>query len=328
MNENSLAYKIFAEKYPKYFRISEICIEKSANFSDKITLFDLYDIDIEKENKPIFGMFAGVHGIEAIGVKILHEFLRHILEQVSWNESIRELLKSVKIKGIPIVNPSGFRLGTRANRNGVDLMRNAPIESAVQIPFVGGQRISNMFPWFRGSGLWEAENQILLNLLRTDFMHTKFSLCLDIHSGFGTNDFLWTPYAKQKGFPPTWDQYTLLKNLLDSTLPNHIYRFQPQSENYCTSGDFWDFIYEEFLQNSRSVENSRSERIFMPLTLEVGSWVWLKKSPLSAMRIRNYFNPVHPHREKRVLRRHLALLMFLVNFCANSSKLYDVKKSK
>ncbi len=285
MNENSLAYSIFAEKYPKYFRISEICIEKSANFSDKITLFDLYDIDIEKENKPIFGMFAGVHGIEAIGVKILHEFLRHILEQVSWNESIRELLKSVKIKGIPIVNPSGFRLGTRANRNGVDLMRNAPIESDVQIPFVGGQRISNMFPWFRGSGVWEAENQILLNLLRSGFLHAKFSLCLDIHSGFGTNDFLWTPYAKQKGFPPTWDKYIVLKN-------------------------------------------SGGLQIFMPLTLEVGSWVWLKKSPLSAMRIRNYFNPVHPHREKRVLRRHLALLMFLVNFCANSAQLYNVKKDK
>ena len=285
MNENSLAYSIFAEKYPKYFRISEICIEKSANFSDKITLFDLYDIEIENEDKPIFGMFAGVHGIEAIGVKILHEFLRHILEQVSWNESIRELLRSVKIKGIPIVNPSGFRLGTRANRNGVDLMRNAPIESDVQIPFVGGQRISNMFPWFRGSGVWEAENQILLNLLRSGFLHAKFSLCLDIHSGFGTNDFLWTPYAKQKGFPPTWDKYIVLKN-------------------------------------------SGGLQIFMPLTLEVGSWVWLKKSPLSAMRIRNYFNPVHPHREKRVLRRHLALLMFLVNFCANSAQLYNVKKDK
>ena len=285
MNENSLAYSIFAEKYPKYFRISEICIEKSANFSEKITLFDLYDIEIEKESKPIFGMFAGVHGIEAIGVKILHEFLRHILEQMSWNESIRELLRSVKIKGIPIVNPSGFRLGTRSNRNGVDLMRNAPIESDVQIPFVGGQRISNMFPWFRGSGVWEAENQILLNLLRSGFLHAKFSLCLDIHSGFGTNDFLWTPYAKQKGFPPTWDKYIVLKN-------------------------------------------SGGLQIFMPLTLEVGGWVWLKKSPLSAMRIRNYFNPVHPHREKRVLRRHLALLMFLVNFCANSAQLYNVKKDK
>ena len=43
---------------------------------------------------------------------------------------------------MPLVNPVGMYKGYRSNGNGVDLMRNSPIESKEKVyPFVGGHRI-------------------------------------------------------------------------------------------------------------------------------------------------------------------------------------------
>ncbi|MCY1558728.1 hypothetical protein D9M68_956870 [compost metagenome] len=49
----------------------------------------------------------------------------------------------------------------------------------------------------------------------------------------------------------------------------------------------------------------------MPLTLEMGSWLWIKKNPRQLFSRKGIFNPLIGHRQQRVLRRHLALLDFL-----------------
>jgi hypothetical protein len=54
-----------------------------------------------------------------------------------------------------------------------------------------------------------------------------------------------------------------------------------------------------------------AERIFLPLTLEMGSWIWIKKNPRQLFSRLGIFNPLIDHRQQRVLRRHLALLDFL-----------------
>ena len=305
----------WAQKYPEFFRISTLKEVKTENGYEPLIMFELHAPGGNKD-VPVLGLFAGVHGIEAIGVKILMNFLDHLLAQVSWNHSIQNLLRKVRIVGIPIVNPYGFVQGTRCNGQGVDLMRNAPIESSESILFFGGQKMSPTLPYFRGFGRLEKENEALLDVIQRHLLSAPFSLSLDLHSGFGLTDFLWTPYAKQSGLPPTWESYKRIHQLLDNTLRQHVYTFQPQSMNYCTSGDIWDFVYEQSLQAGKKGH-------FLPLTLEVGSWAWVRKSPGTALKLRSFFNPAHPHRERRVLRRHLALLNLLAHICANSQQVFE-----
>ena len=52
----------------------------------------------------------------------------------------------------------------------------------------------------------------------------------------------------------------------------------------------------------------RRTAFFLPLTLEMGSWLWVKKNPRQLFSRHGIFNPLIEHRQQRVLRRHLALL--------------------
>ena len=49
-----------------------------------------------------------------------------------------------------MVNPYGLHHGTRSNANGVDLMRNAPIDANVtsKLPLISGHRVSPSLPWY------------------------------------------------------------------------------------------------------------------------------------------------------------------------------------
>ena len=66
------------------------------------------------------------------------------------------------------------------------------------------------------------------------------------------------------------------------------------------------------MQNARE-----SGRIFLPLTLEMGSWRWIKKRPTQLFSAVGIFNPLKEHRHQRVLRRHLVWLEFLLRATAN-----------
>ena len=52
-------------------------------------------------------------------------------------------------------------------------------------------------------------------------------------------------------------------------------------------------------------------RTFLPLTLEMGSWSWVKKNPRQLFSRHGIFNPLIPHRQERVLRSHMAWLDFV-----------------
>jgi hypothetical protein len=54
----------------------------------------------------------------------------------------------------------------------------------------------------------------------------------------------------------------------------------------------------------------------LPLTLEMGSWNWVRKNPFQLFSSHGLFHPTKPHRVKRVLRSHLILFEFLLQATA------------
>lgn len=93
------------------------------------------------------GFFGGVHGLERIGAQVVIAFLGGLVARLPWDSTLQRQLEHVRLVFMPLVNPGGMLRHTRANVNGVDLMRNAPVDAQDAVPFlVGGQRISAGLP--------------------------------------------------------------------------------------------------------------------------------------------------------------------------------------
>jgi hypothetical protein len=255
---------------------------------------------------PVVGLFGGVHGLERIGTQVLLAFLATLVTRLKWDELLHEQLARVRLVFVPIVNPGGMWSHTRCNPNGVDLMRNAPIDAAEPVPFLlGGQRVSARLPWYRGlpGAAMEPEAQAVCDLVEKELLSHPFSIALDCHSGFGLRDRIWFPHAYTRTPFAALAEVHALVELFDGAYPHHNYLFEPQSRQYLTHGDLWDHLYLR----------SRSDpaRVFLPLTLEMGSWLWIKKSPRQLLSRVGIFNPLAAHRQQRVLRSHLVWLDFL-----------------
>jgi hypothetical protein len=100
-------------------------------------------------------------------------------------------------------------------------------------------------------------------------MGRPFSLAVDCHSGFWLRDRVWFPLAHTADPIPHLAEVIALEELFEQTHPSHRYLFEPQSLQYRTHGDIWDYLYLEALQ--------QPQHCFLPLTLEMGSWLWVKK---------------------------------------------------
>ena len=260
---------------------------------------------------PAVGFFGGVHGLERIGAEVVIAHLHSLVMRLRWDSSLHRQLESLRLVFMPIVNPGGMAQATRANPNGVDLMRNAPVEALDPVPFmVGGQRRSNRLPWYRGAAgaPMEAENLAVCEVAEEELLPRPFSMVVDCHSGFGTRDRVWFPYAHTAQPIPHLAELFAFKAILDQTHPQHRYVVEPQSCQYLAHGDLWDHLYQRALQSS----TSQAPRTFLPLTLEMGSWLWVKKNPRQLFSRHGIFNPLIEHRRQRVLRRHGAWLDFVM----------------
>lgn len=256
---------------------------------------------------PVVMMTAGLHGIERIGSQVLTAWLNSFLERLRWDQSLKDSLQSTQLVLIPILNPVGMYSNTRSNGNRIDLNRNAPIDAEDKTPLLGGgHRISPILPWYRGpkGASMEVENLALERVIRRQITTHPLAIILDLHSGFGTSDRLWFPYAYRRKAIGNISSFMALKLLWERSFPHHNYIFEPQSEQYLSHDDVWDYFY---LQAKRE-----SQCHFLPLTLEMGSWAWVKKRPLQLFNISGLFNPQVSHRRSRVLRRHMPLLNFLL----------------
>lgn len=261
-------------------------------------------------NVPVFACFAGVHGVEHIGTEIVLAHLKTLVESLAWDESVRKMVENVRVILVPVVNPSGVLLRRRSNARGVDLMRNAPVDAEERAPpffLFRGHRLSSRLPWYRGrSGeAMEVESRAICELVRDEMFDAPFALALDLHSGFLGGDRLWFPYAKTRRLIDSIDVIVALKRLLDKTYPNHRYIVEPQSSQYTTHGDLWDYLYDE-------KRDAKRGGLFLPLTLELGSSSWLRKNPRQVLSFPGFFHPTIPHRVTRTLRRHVPLIEFLM----------------
>jgi hypothetical protein len=264
-------------------------------------------------------LVAGVHGLEWIGVTVLLHHLTHLIETSRWNAGVRSMINSARIIAIPALNPTGIFQGRRATAQGIDLMRNAPIQAEAAIPFLGGHTLSPVLPYYRGTGELAPESRALIRVVENLLETSTGVVALDLHSGFGAKDRVWTPWSMTSAPPPYSEHYSALERALNDSFPDHIYTFERQSDSYQTHGDLWDFL---LVQNIK-----RNGPLFMPLTLEMGSWNWLKKAPWNAFTKLGWFHPLAPHRIQRACRRHLTLLDFLVSVCANGNEFFSKKSS-
>lgn len=250
---------------------------------------------------------GGVHGLEKIGSQLCVSLIEKYFELSIWDMVFQNKLEHVRLVFFPFINPVGIQERTRSNGQGVDLMRNAPIDAQEQVPrLVGGHRLTNWLPWYRGKAEepMQKESQYITDEVNAEIQKSGFTLSLDIHSGFGFKDQIWFPWAFTKKPYPKLDFITLMMEHFERLYPFHIYKIEPQSKVYCTHGDLWDYIAHEKIKNLN----------YIPLTLELGSWIWVKKNPLQIFKLDGLFNPIKKHRIKRTLRRHQLLIDFLMRF--------------
>lgn len=260
------------------------------------------------QDAPCMTYVAGVHGLERIGTQVVIAFLEGLLERLKWDRVLIDMLHRVRIHVLPLVNPVGMLNYTRANGQGVDLMRNAPVDSHEKTIWLAGEhRISSFLPWYRGrvSEAMQPESQALCDFIVQEVLPAPFSLVLDCHSGFGYRNQIWFPYARSRLEPINHlKEVCCLRDLFMQTYSHQDYLFEPQSQHYLVHGDLWDFLYLRSLAGNN---------IFLPLTLEMGSWRWIRKNPLQLRQLLGLYHPIKPHRLNRVLRSHLILMEFLLH---------------
>lgn len=276
-----------------------------------------YAFGPDRPGVPTLILVGGVHGLERIGTRVVTSYLVTWLELLDWDRLTAEAAAHLRVVFYPLVNPGGMMATTRSNPRGVDLMRNAPVD--MERPSIWrlfeGHRMSKRLPWYRGArgqGL-EPEAKALCEFIEREAWRASTCLSVDVHSGFGSVDRLWFPYAKSSRPIARLAEAYRLKELLDRTYPNHVYRVEPQSHQYRTHGDLWDYLFDRH-------EAERPDHVFLPLSLEMGSWMWVKKNPRQLFSILGAFNPVIPHRKQRTLRRHLMLFDFLVRAALGAAR--------
>ena len=258
---------------------------------------------------PAIAFIGGVHGLERVGTQVLLSYLGTLKAALSWDRVFKQMLTQMRILMVPLLNPVGMALGLRSNGRGVDLMRNAPVEAEQRSRWFElhrGQRLTPFLPWYRGApGSMELESSALRDYVEEQLFASECAMVVDVHSGFLAGDRIWFPYARtQQPFAHT-PELMALAHLLGETHENHVYTVEPQSINYTTHGDLWDYIYD---RHRASVSNG----IFLPLTLEISARLWYRKNPRQLVRRAGLFHPFKEHRLARAQRRHKTLFDFLM----------------
>ncbi|MBM7454385.1 hypothetical protein HNR62_000209 [Oceanisphaera litoralis] len=263
----------------------------------------LLQLGSRSKHAPVLALFGGVHGIERIGTEVVLAYLHSLVASLCWSSLTHRLLERVSLVFMPVVNPVGMLRATRCNGNGVDLMRNSPVNATDKVRWpLGGQRLSRHFPWYRGDQL-EPEARALCLAVERHLSGRPLALALDCHSGYGYRDRLWFPFAGSKSAPPHLAEIMALRALFLNTYPHHsYYDIEPQWLHYLTHGDLWDHLI---------LQHQPQPGRLLSFTLEMGSWLWIRKNPVQLLRLSGLFNPQKPHRHQRILRRHLILFDFL-----------------
>ncbi|UTW12991.1 M14 family zinc carboxypeptidase [Marinobacterium rhizophilum] len=293
----------------------ELRVQVLANVTDGASEYPLYALQLGNPDPAaaVLLLSGGIHGVERIGTQLLLTQLEALMARLPWDQGLQEDLRHIRIVICPLLNPAGMARGSRANANGIDLMRNAPQNADDPgVWLLSGHRIGAWLPWYRGApGLpMQAESAALCELVNREIAGAPLCLSLDCHSGFGMRDRLWFPYAgSTRPLEQLADVHALVK-LYEEANPHHRYLFEPQCHQYRTHGDLWDHLYQQHLLRQQACPGRPA--VFLPLTLELGSWLWVRKNLRQIISFRGLFNPLVPHRHRRIMRHHNSLFDFMI----------------
>ena len=280
--------------------------------------YPIYLLEIGRQaafKRHAVSIVSGVHGLETIGIRIHLDVIKCMLNPKSPHFSRALNEGKFGLYSIPILNPAGVARATRANGRGVDLNRNSGIEAEGALPFFGGQRISPALPYYRGKAL-ERESRALYRFLREyAWKNRRIHTALDIHSGYGAQNYLWWPYSYSKRRIPHSAVFERMASELAERHP--LYRIEPMSLSYQTHGDLWDRALIEFEADKKEGRLPR-KNLFLPLTLEIGTWDELKKNPFRVLRKQKIFNPP-PQSRKAYLREHRQLIWDILHLHVKKS---------
>ena len=117
-------------------------------YKDKTYPLHCLVLGSEDPTAPTVGYFAGVHGLEKIGSEVVLSYMQTLLELMRWEKHFLDRLKNSRIVFMPLINPVGIVQRTRSNGNGVDIMRNSPLEAEDSGGgMYRGHRVSPKLPW-------------------------------------------------------------------------------------------------------------------------------------------------------------------------------------
>ena len=159
----SISIKSFIENYNQYENLAEVKVHSFVEKGSRS--YPLVSVHFGNKSAPALVMTGGVHRLERIGAQLTLSMLDGFYQRLSWDTAISEMLKKIQLVFVPLVNPFGYFDVTRSNANGVDLMRNAPIDAEEKVPFLlGGQRYSPKISWYRGEKV-EQESQFVFDVM-------------------------------------------------------------------------------------------------------------------------------------------------------------------
>lgn len=292
----------FINNYQDYKDLAEVKVHSYVEYNQ--VKYPLVSVHFGNPKAPALVITGGIHGLERIGAELCLSLLDSFHQRLSWDQIAVDFLKLVQIVFVPLANPVGFFEVRRSNAEGIDLMRNAPIESEDKTPFLlGGHHYSANLPWYRGNAVAQ-ETEFLISTMKGVLENSNTVISLDLHSGFGFKDQIWFPFANSYKEFNQLSELHLFFELFEKTHPYHIYKIEPQSKNYLTHGDIWDYCY---------LKLKKENQVYLPLTLEMGSWIWVKKNPLQILSKSGLFNPMKQHRMHRTFRRHRPFFDFLIH---------------
>jgi hypothetical protein len=102
--------------------------------------YPIYLLEVGKHSafkRHAVSLVSGVHGLETIGIRIHLDILKCLLNPKSTHFSPALAAGKFDVYSLPILNPAGVALETRANGRGVDLNRNSGINAEKAVPFGG-----------------------------------------------------------------------------------------------------------------------------------------------------------------------------------------------
>jgi len=258
------------ESFMRSFTSSSKCGSISRMFSigKSVVGVDLWVLEIAlrpgvSEPKPNFKYVANMHGDEASGRQLLLKLAEWLCDNWKSDPKAESIVKGMHLFLMPTMNPDGFALGTRANKNGVDLNRDFPDRFEVE-----------------GDVLHPLGNEAIETLAVMDWIDEGFFVGSgNLHEGAVVANYPWdaleaTPHPGYAACPDDATFIHLAETYANSHLTMHDSKEFPGG---ITNGNEWYPVYGSMQDYNYIMGNC------MELTLELNERKYPDASQLKVL---------------------------------------------